>query len=91
MAHLLVLHRRYGGFFWNYVRFFIGLGVKIFGVAMLSAVLVGVILGVMSTQQNWPPEGLPFVAGIVGLPITLSVTAWVAFLQLRDFRDLRTN
>ena len=85
MAHLLILQCRFGGVFWNYIRFFVGLGIKTFLVAVLSAVLVGVILGVLSQMQNWPPEGLPFVAGLVGLPITLCVAGWVGYLQLRDF------
>ncbi len=85
MSQLIAIQRRFGGPVWTYLMFVFALGWKTFAVAMLSAVVVGTGLGIVSSLNDWPPEGIQIVATLVGLPITLAVMAWVAFLQIRDF------
>ena len=85
MTQLLALQQRNFGYVWTYITFFWGMSWRIFAVAMFSAVSVGVILGVMSNMQSWPPRSIEIIAPMIGLPITLAVMGWVVYLQIRDF------
>ena len=70
-----------------YLSFVWGIAWRTLAAGVLTAILVGVGVGVLSAQQSWPPETLNHIVSLTGMPITVLVLVFVAWdrgLALRD-------
>lgn len=61
----------------KYIGFVWSVSWRTLVLSLLFAVLTGVALGVLSIVNSWPPSVVETTAPYLGLPITLTVFAWV--------------
>ena len=75
----------------QYVLFFWGVAWRTFTLSILTAVFIGIGLGLLARTNGWPPTFVETSAPIVGLPVTLLVIAYVIWKQsVRLMRNQNT-
>jgi hypothetical protein len=69
-------------YFKKYVLLFWSIAWRTFSLAVATAILSGVGLGVLTQLNEWPPAFIEIFAPMIGLPVTLLVGAYIVWKQV---------